>query len=364
MNTPMNTPIHTPIHTPLNTPLHAPMQSSKLPTVSVAVATFNGQRYLAEQLQSMVAQTRVPDEIVFGDDGSTDGTEAIVQAFATAHPHIAVRWHRNARNLGSSANFEAIVRRCTGDVVVFSDQDDAWFPQRVERLLAAMASRPHCMAAFSNGLLMDGDGNALPGSLFDSIDFGPAERQRFAAGGTLDVLLRRNVVTGAAMAVRRDALQAAMPFCAGWTHDYLIAVVVACIGELALVDEPLVRYRLHAAQQVGVAQGSAAAVLRYARKQSAAWVADEARQWQDLSAHVQGLLQGDAPRRYDVVRGMAAKAAFLQRRATLRRQPWAAPFSVAVGLLQGGYARFSLGWKQAVVDLVSAALALRGEAGR
>jgi Glycosyl transferase family 2 len=344
--------------------MNSPMQPTL--SVSVAVATYNGQRYLAEQLQSMAAQTRVPDEIVFGDDGSADGTEAIVQAFAAAHPHITVRWHRNVCNLGSSANFEAIVRRCTGDVVVFSDQDDIWLPQRIERLLAAMDGKQKCLGAFSNGLLMDGDGAAIPGTLFDSIEFSAEERQRFVQGDALGVLLRRNVVTGAALAVRRNALHAAMPFCTGWTHDYLIAVVAACTSELVLVDEPLIRYRLHAGQQVGVSRGSGAAVLRYARKQSARWVDDEARQWQDLGVHLNGLMEGSGSgsRRRAVLPAVAAKVAFLERRARMRKQPLAAPFSVAGALLQGRYAQFSLGWKQAVVDLVSAALAVRGTTGR
>jgi len=286
-----------------------------------------------------------------------------VDDFAAAHQHIAVRWHRNVQRLGSSANFEAIVRRCSGDVVVFSDQDDAWLPRRVEALLAALGARPRCQCAFSNGLLMDGNGAALPGSLFDSIDFAAAERQRFAQGDALAVLLRRNVVTGAAMAVRRDALHAALPFAAGWTHDYFIAAMLACIGEIALVEEPLIRYRLHAAQQLGVAQGSAAAVLRYAHKQSAAWVADEARQWQELGARLEVLLHGSASRDA-TLRAIAAKVAFLQQRASMRQRPLLAPWSVAAALLQGHYARYALGWKQAVVDLVAAGLALRGAPAR
>jgi len=327
-------------------------------TVSVALATYNGQRYLLEQLHSMAQQTRLPDEIVLGDDGSTDGTEQIVRAFTATHRDIAVHWHRNPQRLGSSANFAAIAGRCTGDIVVFSDQDDAWLPQRVQLLCEALAARPDCQLAFSNGTLMDGDGAELPGSLFDSIDFGPDERRDFAEGAALDVLLRRNVVTGAAAAVRREAMLAVLPIGAGWVHDYFLAIALACSGGIVLLDQPLIRYRMHAAQQVGVARGSLAGVLRYARKQSGRWVGEEARQWQELAERLRGTPLDDRLGREAVLRAIGSKAAFVRARAAMRERPWTAPWMVATAAARGDYGRYSLGWKQGVVDLVAAALAL------
>lgn len=326
--------------------------SSGRTTVSVALATYNGERYLPEQLASIAAQTRGPDEIVIGDDGSTDGTEALVQAFAAAHPAIEVHFTANPQRLGSSGNFEAIVSRCRGDVVVFSDQDDRWLPQRVERSLAALDADPAALLVFGNGTLIDGEGGPLDGTLFDSVDFAPAERACFQRGEAFDVLLRRNVVTGAAMAVRRTALERARPFGAGWIHDYWLALLCAAWGRVVLLDAPVIAYRLHAAQQVGVARGSGAALMRYARKQSEAHVRAEAAQWQALALRL-----ADVPA---LQRPLQAKIDFLQRRAGLRARPLVAPWNLLRLLAGGGYARFSLGLKQAVVDLVAAGLAATG----
>ena len=105
-----------------------------LPTrISVAMCTYNGERFLPQQLASIAAQTRLPDELVVCDDRSTDRTVAIVREFAASVP-FPVKVFENERNLGYSANFEAAIRRCEGDLIALSDQDDIWYPQHLETL--------------------------------------------------------------------------------------------------------------------------------------------------------------------------------------------------------------------------------------
>lgn len=104
--------------------------------VSIALATYNGERYLQEQLESYASQTLLPDELVVCDDASHDGTWSILESFAQAAP-FPVRLFSNERNLGFGSNFAQAVELATGDVIFMSDQDDVWLPSKLERVTAA-----------------------------------------------------------------------------------------------------------------------------------------------------------------------------------------------------------------------------------
>ncbi len=103
------------------------------PKVSIAMCTYNGQRFLAQQLQSFLDQTVQPDELVVCDDVSSDDSVAVVEAFAARAP-FAVRVFRNPQNLGYIRNFEQAIAQCTGDLVFLCDQDDVWDPHKIEKL--------------------------------------------------------------------------------------------------------------------------------------------------------------------------------------------------------------------------------------
>lgn len=327
------------------------MQAEKIPIViSVVMATCNGARFLPQQLDSIARQTRLPDELVVGDDVSSDGTTDIIRKFAQSDPKFDVRLHENPTRLGSTANFGATARRARGDIVVFSDQDDEWLPHRIERLAAALEGDPQASYAFSDGILIDEAGRPVGGSLFSTVDFSVRERRFFSAGGGLHVLMRRNVVAGAALAVRRGALEVLLPFEPGWIHDYYIVLALECLGHGVMVDEALIRYRLHSGQQVSVAKPSLAAAVRIARKQSQDYCFAEAERFASIGARLAAV--GVLPE-HEVFALASAKAEFIRVRARMRQHPLEAPFLIVRELLRGSYRRYSQGWKQAVVDLVA-----------
>ena len=101
--------------------------------LSVAMCTYNGARYVREQLDSIAAQTRPPDELVVCDDGSTDATLAILEGFAAAAP-FPVRIHVNPTQLGMPKNFEHAIGLATGAAIALADQDNVWYPHKLERL--------------------------------------------------------------------------------------------------------------------------------------------------------------------------------------------------------------------------------------
>jgi glycosyltransferase involved in cell wall biosynthesis len=226
--------------------------SSKSPLrISVAMCTYNGARYLNEQMQSFVTQDRLPDELVLCDDGSIDGTLSLAEEFARQAP-FPTRVLRNAENLGYSRNFAKAASLCSGDLIVLSDQDDLWYPQKLSRLEELFRTHLWADGIFSNGDLVDVSSNKLSGDLWASFRFRPADQTMLRSGHALEVLLQRNVVTGMAFAFRRAWKDQFRFMPASWPHDAWLALLLAQEGKLLACPEHLVAYRVHENQKIGV----------------------------------------------------------------------------------------------------------------
>lgn len=126
--------------------------------VSIAMATYNGARFIGAQLASFAAQTVVPDELVITDDGSSDDTLAIVEAFAATVP-FAVEVHRNPARLGYARNFEKAIGLCGGEIIFLSDQDDVWLEDKIAVVLGCFEANPESMVVINDAMITDGDLN-------------------------------------------------------------------------------------------------------------------------------------------------------------------------------------------------------------
>jgi glycosyltransferase involved in cell wall biosynthesis len=218
--------------------------------ISVAMCTYNGERFLPEQLASIANQTRLADELVVCDDRSSDRTMEIVRAFAAAVP-FPVRIFENQRNLGFVANFERAIQLCQGDLIALSDQDDLWYPERLERSEEAFAAHPEVGLIFSDADLID-DQNQLTGMrLWDYFGFVGELKQRLL-GGDYTVLVTKRFVTGATVVFRSRLRANCLPFGAGWLHDEWLAPCAASVADILPIDSALIRYRVHGSQQVGL----------------------------------------------------------------------------------------------------------------
>ncbi len=122
--------------------------------ISIAMATYNGGKYLQEQLDSFIQQTRHPDELVITDDVSKDETLAILKAFQEAAP-FRVRIFENPENLGYAKNFEKAISICSGDIIFLSDQDDVWFSNKIDVMTEAMANNPDMMVGIHDTEITD-----------------------------------------------------------------------------------------------------------------------------------------------------------------------------------------------------------------
>ncbi|MGH9970100.1 MAG: glycosyltransferase family 2 protein [Pyrinomonadaceae bacterium] len=219
---------------------------------SVAMCTYNGERFVEEQLASIAAQTLLPEELVVCDDVSSDETARIVESFATDAP-FPVRLHVNATNLGSTRNFERAVGLCAGALIALCDQDDVWVPRKLERLAAEFARRPEVGLVFSDAELIDELSRPTGRKLWESIGFRNKEQKRLTGIDAFRDLLTGSTVTGATTAFRARfrSLVLPIPEELALIHDGWLALLVGAVAGISFIAEPLVKYRQHGGQQVG-----------------------------------------------------------------------------------------------------------------
>lgn len=229
------------------------------PSISIALCTFNGATFIREQLQSIAEQTVLPDEIVISDDGSTDGTLEIIDRTLTQLTQsipdfkaTRISVLKNSSALGVTKNFEQATSVTTGDFVVLCDQDDVWLPNKLEQMIAACSGSEKPVFVFGDADLIDVNGEPVGMTLFEGLSLKKSERKGIEDGKALDVLIKRNIVTGATAGFSRAVLEKSLPFPEGWVHDEWLAMVAAVTHAEFAVLEPLVGYRQHGDNQIGV----------------------------------------------------------------------------------------------------------------
>jgi glycosyltransferase involved in cell wall biosynthesis len=212
------------------------MDNPDKPLISVALCTYNGARYLQEQLTSLRNQTWGNLEIIAVDDGSSDETFSILQREARLDPRIKL--FRNTQNIGFKRNFETAFSYCQGELIAPCDQDDVWHPQKLERLFSILN---HHSLVYCDSELIDGQGKPMGQRASDHINM--------YQGGDPAAFIFWNCISGHAMLCRREVLKRAMPMPAVIFHDWWLAFVAASIGSIGYLEEPLVLYRQHESSQ-------------------------------------------------------------------------------------------------------------------
>ncbi len=214
--------------------------------VSIVMATYNGERYLRQQLDSILNQSYGNFELIVVDDASADGTLPILNEYAAMDDRIHI--FPSEKNLGLVANFERGLRLTKGDFIALSDQDDIFRKDKIELLLAALEDHPDRDLAVSDLSLIDEDGNEIAQSMWRYSELKPKQGKPFRR------LLYRNFATGCALMFRRRLLKLAIPFppdCI--VHDWWLAVVAASSkgGGIFLIDKQLTAYRQHSSNVYG-----------------------------------------------------------------------------------------------------------------
>jgi glycosyltransferase involved in cell wall biosynthesis len=197
--------------------------------ISVCVATYNGERYVADQLSSIL-QSRLVDEVVVSDDGSSDDTRNIVLSSGDARVRLV-----SGPQAGLVRNYGHLLTQARGGHIFLADQDDLWMPEKVETMMQALRSVD---LVVSDCQVVDEDLNVLQDSFFATHDSGP---------GLLKNLVR-NGYLGCCMAFNRSLLKFALPFPQRLAmHDWWLGLVAESFGSVAFLPRPLVMYRRHPA---------------------------------------------------------------------------------------------------------------------
>jgi glycosyltransferase involved in cell wall biosynthesis len=208
--------------------------------LSVAMATYNGERFLEEQLFSIAKQTRLPDEMVVSDDGSNDRTIDILERFATNAP-FPVRVFRNLKPLGYGNNFIKAASLCNGDLIAFSDQDDVWLENKLANSLSFFDDDDVLLSVHS-GVAVD--------EYLQPLGFNWPAIPRTGAGYEREPM--KYPYPGFAIVVRKDIpglfANPRPPELQGgkqMPHDNWVCLLARVYGKIAIIEEPLVLYRRH-----------------------------------------------------------------------------------------------------------------------
>jgi glycosyltransferase involved in cell wall biosynthesis len=282
--------------------------------ISVAMCTYNGSRFLAGQLESIGRQTMRPFELIVCDDGSTDSTAEIVRAFGEEAP-FPVRFIHNEAKLGSTKNFEKAILSCRGDAIALCDQDDVWQKGKLKRVAEVLESEPDVGGVFSDALLIDENSQPISGTLWERRHVTPRVRADLNGKSGELLLLKRTAVTGATFVFRSHFVQLITPIPSEWFHDAWMALLIATQARLCPLPEPLIRYRLHPAQQVGLRPRRWLSGLHAQREKSMEPHKLLVKRWSSMTAKLSTL-----PVDPVVTRLARERLTFLQTRLALRER--------------------------------------------
>ena len=320
------------------------------PRISVALCTFNGARFLEDQLESISAQARLPDELVVCDDHSSDRTVALLRDFARSAP-FPVRIEVNPATLRSTRNFEKAIGLCTGDLIATCDQDDVWLPGKLALCEEAFAGKPRPGLVFTDAEIVDETLRPLGYRLWESIHFDGRARRQLLRGRGFDVLLRQWLVTGATMVFRSEFRSLLLPIPECWIHDGWIAFLLGAVAPLGFVDQPTVAYRQHPGQQIGGRRLTVGELMAAARSMGPAHfrvsherirlARERLRQFEDRVLDPADLALVD-----EKLAHVARRLAISESPSRARRVVWTLDEA-----LRGRYARFSPAWSHVVKDM-------------
>ena len=216
--------------------------------ISVAMATYNGEKYIYQQLKSILDQSVVADEIVIVDDNSSDKTIMIIESLNCP----LIRIYKNDHNLGYIENFYKAISLTHGQYVFLADQDDIWEKEKVSMTLAELKKADTNMAVCTSFSLIDQKGNPIENIKQYQVNRFVLQKHRDIENLTLNRLAFGNVVQGCTYCVKRDVIEVYLKMHnTEVIHDYQLMLIAAVMGKVKYLNKPLIRYRLHGKNAVG-----------------------------------------------------------------------------------------------------------------
>jgi glycosyltransferase involved in cell wall biosynthesis len=224
--------------------------------ISVAFIVYNGAQYIRTQLDSILAQIHKVDEIIICDDVSSDNTKELLEEYKNKYPNLFFI-HYNTKNIGPTKNIEKVIQVCTGELILLSDQDDYWEPNKVDTVVKWFEQNPTMNGVFTNGAIMNSNGELdNKYSLWDIMSF-PYKtiKSKTELNSNLKLYINtvENCITGATLAIRNNLpfLKQPFPIIKNLVHDRWLAINLAETNSLGILEDKLIRYRIHSAQAIG-----------------------------------------------------------------------------------------------------------------
>ena len=221
-------------------------------SISVSMATYNGQRFIREQLDSLAAQQHLPSELVIADDASSDGTVAIAEQFAKAAP-FTVHIHRHDKRLGYRANFMWAASLCTSDLIAFCDQDDIWSSRKLAFCVEAFRD-PAVLLAYHNAEVMTEAGERLgdldylaSAPMTPPLSLSPIGWNMPSALGFTEVFHRSILKFSHLREMSLDYNDLRAPM----AHDQWVFFIASVFGRIVYIDKALASYRQHGSNLFG-----------------------------------------------------------------------------------------------------------------
>jgi hypothetical protein len=238
----------------MQNPIEASKSLGEKRKTLILLAAYNGEKYLAEQIQSIQGQTNLDWTLLVRDDGSEDGSKDIIEEFAARDSRIRLVDDEDERR-GTTKNFAALMEVALaegGDAILFADQDDVWLPHKLCSLLKSLREMEE-QCSPGTPVLCYSDLEVVDEYLHQiHPSFMRYEKLRHEPHNPIHVLLTQNLVTGCSVVINRSLLQLATPIPHGITlHDWWLGICAAACGRIAYIDEPLVQYRQHSSNQIG-----------------------------------------------------------------------------------------------------------------
>jgi glycosyltransferase involved in cell wall biosynthesis len=216
---------------------------------SVVICTFNGEKYIADQLKSIFDQSIKPFEIIISDDASTDNTVKIIRELIdNNYRDFTIKLYTNSINLGFIKNFNLAISYTSENYVFLSDQDDIWSKYKIEEFLKHIKSSPDYLLYFSNAEVIDEDNNTIKKSLLK----GHIKRIFRSKSKLTKLLLKGNLIPGCTVCISKSLYTISQPF-NNIPHDYwLVLNSLFNTNSIFYIDIKLIKYRLHKGNTIGL----------------------------------------------------------------------------------------------------------------
>lgn len=265
-----------------------------MPVIDILLATYNAEKHLADQLDSLFNQSHAGWRLIVRDDGSTDATGKILADYQRRHPDAVVIIEDRLGNLGACGNFARLLEMADADYVMCCDQDDVWMPDKIERTFRRMealetthGSSTPCLV-YTDLQVVDDHLKVLSNSFYRMQAYDPGRGFDFSR------LLVGNVMVGCTVMINRRLRDLAMPMPPeALMHDWWLGLLACACGRVAFLNEATILYRQHAGNVVGAtwANGTVGMLKNmFNLKKHRRYLLQTQRQAEALSERYQGAL--------------------------------------------------------------------------